>query len=65
MVEIQLCKVRDTSDTLIGRECAVFICSMVFINCIYDMVVDTQFNKFHGRPFARVLYVFLMKDVGR
>ena len=34
---------------------------MVFMNYIYDMVVDTQFNKFHGRPFARVLYVFLMK----
>ena len=31
------------------------------------MVVDTQFHRFHGRPFARVLYiyimVFLMKDV--
>ena len=38
---------------------------MVFVNYIYDMVVDTQFHKFHGRPFARVLYVFLMKDVGR
>ena len=32
------------------------------MNYIYDMVVDTQFNKFHGRPFARV---FLMKDIGR
>ena len=29
---------------------------MVFVNCIYDVVVDTQFHKFHGRPFARVLY---------
>ena len=29
------------------------------------MVVDTQFHKFHGRPFARVVYVFLMKDIGR
>ena len=38
---------------------------MVFVNCIFDMVVDTQFHKFHGRPFARVLYVFLMKDIGR
>ena len=35
------------------------------MNYIYDMVVDTQFNKFHGRPFVRVLYVFLMKDIGR
>ena len=25
------------------------------------MVVDTQFHKFYGRPFARVLYLFLMK----
>ena len=29
---------------------------MVFVNYIYDMVIDTQFHKFHGRPFARVLY---------
>ena len=29
------------------------------------MFVGTQFQKFHGRPFARVLYVFLMKDIGR
>ena len=38
---------------------------MVFVNYIYDMVVDTQFHKFHGRPFARVLSSFLMKDIGR
>ena len=24
-----------------------------------------QFHKFYGRPFARVLYVFLKKDIGR
>ena len=29
-------------------------CIMVFVNQIYDMVVDTQFCKFYGRPFARV-----------
>ena len=36
---------------------------MMFVNYIYDcnMVADTQFHKFHGRPFARVLYVFLLK----
>ena len=34
---------------------------MVFVNYIYDMVVDTQFHKFHGRPFARALNVFLTK----
>ena len=28
---------------------------MVFVNYIYDMVVDAQFHKFYGRPFARVL----------
>ena len=39
-------------------------CNDVFVNYIYDMVVDTQFHKFHGRPFARVLYV-VMKDIGR
>ena len=32
------------------------------LNYIYDMVVDTQFHKFYGRPFARVLYLFLMKS---
>ena len=35
---------------------------MVFVNYIYDMVVDIQFHKFHGRRFAGVLYVFLMRD---
>ena len=29
------------------------------------MVVDTQFHKFYGRPFGRVLYLFLIKYVGR
>ena len=38
------------------------ISDMVFVNYIADMVVDTQL---YGRPFARVLYLFLMKDVGR
>ena len=31
-------------------------CSMVFVNYIYDMVVDPQFHKLYGRPFARVPY---------
>ena len=49
-----------------ARLCYVpFVIYMVFANYIYDMVVDTQFHEFHGRPFARVLYVFLMKDIGR
>ena len=41
------------------------ICNMVFVNYIYDMIVDTQFHKCYGRPFARVLYLFLMKDIGQ
>ena len=63
VVETQLSKLRHTSDTLIEHACAMF--QLVFVNYIYDMVVDTQFHKFYGRPFARVLYLFLMKDIGR
>ena len=37
----------------------------VFVNYIYDTAVDAQFHKLYGRPFARVLYLFLMKDIGR
>ena len=51
---------------------ALVLCSMcniagntVFVNYIYDMVVGTQFHKFHGRPFARVIHVFPMTDIGR
>ena len=29
------------------------------------MVVDTHLHKFHGRPFARVLNLFLIKGIGR
>ena len=64
MVEIQLCKLRGTSDTLIGRAFVLCsICIMVFVNYIYDTVVGTHFHKFHGRPFARVLHVFLMTNI--
>ena len=49
----------------LGALVQCFICSMVSVNYIYDMIVDTQFHKFHGRPFACVLYAFLMKDIGR
>ena len=67
VVETELCKLRNTGDTLIGRACAVpsVIPGMVLVNYIYDVVADTQFHKFHGRPFARVLYVFLMKGIRR
>ena len=64
VVETQLCKLREMSDKLIGRACAMFqlkylykygVCELH----IYDMVVDTQLHKFYGRPFARVLCLFL------
>ena len=38
-------------------------CSMVFVNEIYDMDVDTQFHKFYGRLFARVLYRLLKQTI--
>ena len=55
------CVIRQTRS--LGALVLCSICNMVFVNYIYDMMVDTQFHKFHGRPFARVLYVFLMKDI--
>ena len=51
--------------TLIGRACAMFQLKYGFVKYIYDMVVDTQFHNFYCRPFARVLYLVLMKDIGR
>ena len=33
------------------------MCNMALVNCIYNIVFDAQFHKFHGRPFARVLYL--------
>ena len=54
------CVIRQTRSFGVLRVCS--ICNMVFVNYIYDMVVDTQLHKFHGRPFARVLCLFLMKD---
>ena len=30
---------------------------MVFVNQIYDLVVDTQFRKFYGRRFARSIFI--------
>ena len=59
------CVVRQTRS--LGALVLCSICNMVFVNYIYDIVVDTQLHKFHGRSFARVLYlnVFLTKDIGR
>ena len=39
--------------------------NMVFVNWTYDMVVISQFCKFCGRSFVRVLYLVLMTDIGR
>ena len=52
-------------DAQLGALVLCSICNMVFVKYIYDMVVDAQFNKFHGRSFARVLYVFFVKYIGR
>ena len=57
------CVIRQTR--LLGALVLCSMCNMVFVNCIYDMVVDTQFHKFYGRPLARDIYGFLMKDIGR
>ena len=59
------------TDTLIRRACAMFqlkygVCEIRLSICDDYLVVDTQFHKFfkiYGRPFARVLYLFLMKDI--
>ena len=57
------CVVRRTHSLGVLVLCS--ICNMAFEHYIYDVVVDTQFHKFHGRPFARVLYVFLTKYISR
>ena len=69
VVNTQFCKLRDTSDTLIWRACAIFQLKYgVCENYIYDMVVvDAQFHKFYGAGRSRVFYttpqyLFLMKD---
>ena len=57
------CVIRQTRSLGVLVLCS--ICNMVLVKYIYDVVVDTQFHNFYGRPFARVLYAFVMKDVGR
>ena len=57
------CVIRTTRS--MGALVPCSMCNMVVVNYIYDMVADTQFHNFLRRPFARVLYVFLMKDIGR
>ena len=66
MVETQLCKLVIRQTRSLGVLVLFSICNiMVVVNYIYDMVVDTQFHKFYGRPFVCVLYLFRMKDIGR
>ena len=62
ILNVASCVIRQTRS--LGALVLCSICNMVFVNYIYDMVVDTQFNKLYGKPFTRVLYVF-MKDIGR
>ena len=38
---------------------------MVFVSQAYDVVVNNQFHNFYRKPFARVLYLILMKDIDR
>ena len=58
------CVIRQTRSSGVLVSCSICII-IVFVNYIYDMVVDTQFHKFYGRPFSRVLYFILMNDIGR
>ena len=64
MVKTQLCKLRDASDTLIGRACDMFHLQLAFVSYMYDIVVGTQFHKFYGRR-SRVFNIdmFLMKCI--
>ena len=54
MVETQLCKLRDTSDTLVGRASSIF-----------QLQCNTQLDKFDGRAFVLVKHLVLMKDLDR
>ena len=63
MVKTQLCKLRDTSDTLIGRACDMFHLQLAFVSYMYDIVVGTQFHKFYGRPSARVQYLHVPHEI--
>ena len=49
------CMIRQTRSLGVLVLCS--ICDiMAFVNYIYDIVVDTHFHKFYGRPFALALY---------
>ena len=64
MVETQPCKLRDRSEGVL------IICFVYNVYGVCELnprqgFVDTQFHRFYGRPFARVLYLIRMKDIGR
>ena len=49
LVGSEMC-IRDSS---LGALVLYSVCNMVFVNYIYDMIADTRFHKFHGRPCSR------------
>ena len=53
------CVIRQTRS--VGALVLYSICNIVFVN-FSDMVVDSQFHKFYGRPFACSIRVFIPRD---
>ena len=66
MVETQLCKLRGTSETFVGRAHILrfIFYYIVLINLRYGCYYSSKFHTFYGRSSARVLYFILMKDIG-
>ena len=56
---IMLCRLRNTTGALVLYSIHIMV---YFFSSTHDVVVDAQFHKFCGRPFARVLHAFLTKD---
>ena len=64
VVESKLCKLRDTSDTLMGHACAMFH-FVIWCSCITStirllLLSSTSFMV----SSSSVLHLFLMKDIG-
>ena len=58
------CVIRQTRS--LGELVLCYICNMMLVNYIDDVVVDKKFHKFYGRPYTRVVYrsmYYLMKNV--
>ena len=64
-LNVASCVIRQTRSLGVLVLCSNW--NRVFVNYIYLRYGCWywQFHKFHGRPFARFLYLFLMKDIGR